>query len=323
MPTVNRIISIPENANSTVAAPAEPSEIARNAFFFRLFAPASRVMVLAMKHPRGIALPGAAALLLTLAACAVDREAGFAAGAPGERTTAERLIDAGDREARAANWPAAVTLYRSAHAARPEDATALVRLGHALNAAGAPGDGAEAFRQALRLAPGDADAERGLGNAFTALGQPRMALPYYRAALETVPEDWRVHLGLGSALDLTGDQSGAQAAYREGLAIAPGNPDLLANLGLSLVLAGDAAQGLDSARAAVARPDAGPEHDRILVMALALAGDSERARELAARDRDPRGAEADVRYFETLRALEDPAARLKALRAYQSGVPAS
>lgn len=262
-------------------------------------------------------------LIAGLAGCAGDREAGFAAGAPGQGSTAERLVNAGDREAEAANWPAAITLYRSAHAAAPEDPAALIRLGHALNAAGAPGDGAETFRQALRLAPGDADAQRGLGNAFTALGQPRLALPYYRAALETRPDDWRAHLGLGSALDLSGDQAGAQAAYRQGLAIAPDNPDLLANLGLSLVLSGDAAAGLDSARAAAGSADATSVHDRLLVMALALAGRSDEALAIAAGDRDPRGAEADVRYFETVRALEDPAARLKALRAYQSGVPTS
>ncbi|MCR9219040.1 MAG: tetratricopeptide repeat protein [Alphaproteobacteria bacterium] len=258
-----------------------------------------------------LALAGA----LLLAGCAQDRLGAYGAGGRDEATV-EALMRAADAKRAEGDHRAAATLYRSAHEADPEERPEpLVGLGWSLAALGAPQDAAEAFRAALAIDDDAGEALRGMGAALTAMGQPGLAAPYYEQARAVSPEDWRIDLGQGVALDLLGEHASAQTVYRAGLAKAPGEPDLASNLALSLALSGDPAAAIDQLAPIVRGPAADARHRQTLAMIHGLAGDREAARRLAQIDLSPREVEQNLAFYETLRRLEDPAQRLRAIRA--------
>jgi Flp pilus assembly protein TadD len=150
------------------------------------------------------------------------------------------------------------------------------------------------------------------------MGQPALAVPYFERARAATPGDWRIELGQGVAYDLMGRHAGAQSLYRAGLAQAPDQPDLTSNLALSLALTGDVAGALDLLQPLLGASGTDARHRQTLAMVHGLAGDRDAARRIAAIDLTPRAVEQNLVFYETLRKLEDPTERLKAIRAHMA-----
>jgi len=254
---------------------------------------------------------------LAVAGCAAQNEqARLSQGA--NPSTVAALIGAGDENLAQRDYSGAVTLYRSAHNAAPQDPVPLVKLGHALAEGGSPEEATGAFRAALTLDPLNADARRGMANALVSIDEPALALPHYEQAQKLTPDDYRVYLGMGVAQDLLGHHADAKAAYRQGLEAAPDNMDLRHNLGLSHVLAGETDEGLALLRTIANRSDAPAQYRQTLAMGYALAGQEEEARAVASLDLGPSAVERNMAFYKTLRALEDPAQRLRSIQAFYS-----
>lgn len=262
---------------------------------------------------------------MTLQGCLLTGEQAKLAGSAPGTDTYSAVLSAGDAKMTDGDFAAAATLFRNAHTVRPDQAEPLTKLGFALSLGGAPEEAAEVFRSALFRESNDVDARRGLGNVLVAIGEPHLAIPQYRAALDRAPEDFRTYLGLGAAQDLIGDHAAAQAIYQSGLSVAPDNADLLHNFGLSRFLSGDEEKGVSTLRSVVSKPGATAQQRQTLVMLLALSGQETAARELAAFDLDTASVNQNMEYFQTIRGLNDPERRLKAIRAFMAGgrVPVS
>ncbi len=197
----------------------------------------------------------------------------------------------------------ATALYARAHGAAPEQVEPLLRMGYALNQAGATAEAGEAFRQALRIEPDNFEALRGLGVAMLRRNQIDLAVGHFQAALE-VKEDIRLYNALGIAFDMKQDHKAAQAYYRVGLQVAPSNLSLRSNYGLSLSLAGAHKEAIEVLSFLANDPMARPEHRQVLAMAYGLAGETEAAAQTAGIDLDEAAVVESLQRYETLRGAQ-------------------
>ncbi|MFN7988972.1 MAG: protein kinase [Thermoanaerobaculia bacterium] len=136
----------------------------------------------------------------------------------GERSWAERAIDASSRAARLEPSLAPVQETRG-------------RIDLLL---GKPDEAAEAFRRALKAQPLSVEARLGLATALQKLGRNAEAGLEYRRAVETQPGWWAPHNYLGVFLLTTGDLEGALASFRTALSLSPDNTRALENVGIAL-----------------------------------------------------------------------------------------
>jgi tetratricopeptide (TPR) repeat protein len=85
-------------------------------------------------------------------------------------------------------WDEAVEAYRDAVRARPTDAEAQRRLGHALlHLAGRPAEAVGPLQEAIRLRPDDTAAHVELGTAFAALGRAGEAVAAFEEGARLDP----------------------------------------------------------------------------------------------------------------------------------------
>ena len=109
---------------------------------------------------------------------------------------------------------AAADLFARAHALRPSDLAALVRLGETLLDQSRSRAAEEAFRRALVLAPGSAAALAGMGRAALARGDAARAADYLRRALAADERATSLHYPLAMAYRQLGDLASAEAHLR-------------------------------------------------------------------------------------------------------------
>ena len=85
-------------------------------------------------------------------------------------------------------WDDAVEAYRGAARARPTDAEAQLRLGHALlHLSGRPAEAVGPLQEAIRLRPDDTAAHMELGTAFAALGRASEAVAAFEEGARLDP----------------------------------------------------------------------------------------------------------------------------------------
>jgi Flp pilus assembly protein TadD len=275
-----------------------------------------------MRATRSARLLAAAAVVALVAGCADDpmtdsirseRQAG--AGDQIETPKSAVLVRVASVTAARGDTAMAASLYRRAHSLDPASFDAAIGLARTLAQLNAPAEAVDAYRAALKLRPGDPEALRGLGNTLIVLDQPAQALPQFEQALKK-SNDPRLYNGLGVAHDMLDDYKMAQAYYRTGLELAPGNVELTNNLGLSLLLSGDAKGAVGVLRKLAGSPQATPRHRLNLALALVLAGEDQAATEVVRMDLDPASANAQIAYFETLKAISNPKAMRAAIGAH-------
>jgi len=81
----------------------------------------------------------------------------------------------------------------------------------------------EAYRDAVRARPADAEAQRRLGHALLHLGgRPAEAVRPLQEAIRLRPDDTAAHVELGTALAALGRASEAVAAFEAGARLDPG-----------------------------------------------------------------------------------------------------
>lgn len=232
-----------------------------------------------------------------------------------EAPKAEMVVRVATSTAARGDVATAASLFRRAHALDPESFDAAAGLARMLTRLGAHSEAADAWRAALRIRPADTEALRGLGNTLILLDLPGEAVQQFEHALKTA-NDPRLYNGLGVAHDMLDDYKVAQAYYRSGLEIAPENAELANNLGLSLLLTGDRSGAVTTLRRLAGSPRATARHRLNLALALVLAGEDKAAAEIARIDLDASTAQAQIAYFETLKAIADPKAMRSAIGAH-------
>jgi tetratricopeptide (TPR) repeat protein len=116
---------------------------------------------------------------------------------------------------------AAVAAGREQIRLKPEDASAHMNLGGALNAQGKQEEAIAEYREAIRLKPDDVYAHNNLGAALRNQGRLDEAIAEYREAIRLKPDDVYAHNNLGYALGNQGKPEEAIAEYREAIRLKP------------------------------------------------------------------------------------------------------
>jgi len=207
--------------------------------------------------------------------------------------------------------PTAISFYRRAIQADPNQIQAYVGLGETLLAAGYANQAADSFRAALAIDGNNADAMRGLGMTLVALDKPVEAVEMLNKSLKVAPSP-RTFSALGVADNLIGNTAAALDAFKQGLATAPDDLDLLNNYGLSQALAGDYDGAIATLHRVATDPRATARNRLNLALVLGLAGRSDDAARVARIDLDEKSVRSNLAYYAELRALS-PQARAQAI----------
>jgi Flp pilus assembly protein TadD len=185
------------------------------------------------------------------------------------------------------NVEVALSIYRNAALAEPENVEVQLRYASALARQGAHREAALVLEQALARRPRDRVLLLALGRTQLRANDLRAAAQSFDCVREQAPGDPDALNGLGVIADFSGDHRLAQRRYREGLTRAPQHEGLRNNLALSLALSGAAvdAIGLLQALRQDGNMDVRVRHN--LAFVHAMAGDHTTARQLAGAELDP------------------------------------
>ena len=224
----------------------------------------------------------------------------------------ETLVRMGDFTMSRGEIPAAIALYRRAHAAAPDRPLPLEKLGRAMSTIGSHDEAAGAFRSLLEIDPVNSIGLRGLGNAYLALNEPDLALPNLEAAV-AVGEDAPGLSSLGVALDMLGRHGEARDAYERALTISPGDLDVATNLAISLSLSDRHDEAVQLMRQTAASPTATVRHRQNLALIYGLANRTDDARAVARLDLDELSVERNLAYYAMLQRIEDSRRRAAAI----------
>jgi Flp pilus assembly protein TadD len=251
--------------------------------------------------------------LLLIGACSdhPDSAPHATQAAMGKDVTARVATDIADKERDAGDPAGAITFYRRALAANPNQPKVEVSLGMTLLRMGSPNEAADTFRKVISRFPADAGALTGLGMALVQLNQPVAAIDVLRKGLATAP-DARGYRALGVAENLLGQNAQAEADYTRGLTLSPDDPGLINDLGLSMALSGNFNGAIAILRPAAAGPNATAQTRQNLALALGLAGRTADAEQVARMDLDEQSVQSNLAYYAVLRGLS-PRQRTEAL----------
>jgi Flp pilus assembly protein TadD len=248
------------------------------------------------------------AAALALAGCAdTIRNGGFSADNSGNGASLLQSESAATlrlaRASRAAgDLASAISLYRQAARTKPVDPALLAELGDTLLEAKAFDDAIDVYSQIETTATVRTSALIGLAKAEIALAEPAKALKSLDLAQSAEPKDPRVLVNRGVALDLLERHADAQACYRAVLATTPRHVSARNNLALSLALSGQFAEALDIITPMARSSGATPRIRQNLAVIYGLMGKREEAAALSRKDLDPATADANLRFFDLVRA---------------------
>lgn len=224
----------------------------------------------------------------------------------------ETLVRMGDFTMSRGELPAAISLYRRAHAAAPDRPLPLEKLGRALSTIGSHDEAAGAFRSLLEIDPVNPIGLRGLGNAYLALNEPDLALPNLEAAV-AVQKNAPAYSSLGVALDMLGRHDEARDAYERALRMAPGDLDVATNFAISLSLSDRHDEAVQLMRQTANSPTATVRHRQNLALIYGLANRTDDARAIARLDLDELSVERSLAYYAMLQRIEDSRRRAAAI----------
>lgn len=207
---------------------------------------------------------------------------------------------------------AAVRLYRAALTGVKDDKALRIELGETLTDAGDYEQSYEAINGALQDArPEIREAGYvGLGRLFFKLRRPTESASFFDKALEENPGNLRALIGRGVALDLTGRFEQAQSAYLAALNLAPGDLRAQNNLALSYAFAGNFARAVEIMHPMATAPSATPRLRQNLALIYGLMGNGELAASISRRDLDEPTVQSNLRFYELLRRMPNPAEAL-------------
>jgi tetratricopeptide (TPR) repeat protein len=123
-----------------------------------------------------------------------------------------------------------IAWYRRYLQARPDDTTALTRLGLALISTDRLDEALTAFRRAAEIAPADATAQRNLATALYDHHDLDEAIVHAEKSLALRPDDAALHQLLGRAMAIRGDLERGATELEQAVRLDPKNPEIAEDL---------------------------------------------------------------------------------------------
>lgn len=257
----------------------------------------------------------AASLLLAGCLSVGSHEAGPRAAATdqaGEANSSADLV-ARARLARSnGELETAVRLFRSALSSGTANGALRIELGEALTDAGDFDQAYEAINASLQEYDVSVR-EAGyvaLGRLFFRLRRPSESAAFFDKALDINARNIRALIGRGVALDLTGRFDQAQASYLAALEVSPGDARAQNNLALSHAFAGNFARAVEIMYPMATAPNASKRLRQNLALIYGLMGNGELAASISRRDLDEETVQNNLRFYEVLRRMPNPAEAL-------------
>jgi tetratricopeptide (TPR) repeat protein len=168
-------------------------------------------------------------------------------------------------------WRDSETLFRRDLAVTPDNSSAHINLGAALEMSGREPEALAEYREATRLADDSVNAHFNLANLLTKMNRPAEALPEYDRAIVLAPAMANLRNGRGEALAELGKFNEAERAFAEAVRLDPDYAAPHFELGKTLLKQGRDAEAIGEFRAAL-RLD--PDNFKILAyVAHVLAAD--------------------------------------------------
>ncbi len=161
-----------------------------------------------------------------------------AAVIPAAREDASALLKRGIQLAAAGDAKGAIVAHEKALVLSPMLVQARVNLETLYGGVGRWKDAEAQYREVLAAGTNIAEAHANYAQVLLAQRRAADAIPVFRAALEVNPADGVARNGLGLALEMSGDAAGALAAYQQAVADAPTLRAARFNYGRALVAAG-------------------------------------------------------------------------------------
>ena len=243
----------------------------------------------------------AASLALTCSAIAPAQAAPKAAQTAADDDSALRLA----RSFRAAgDSRAAIPMYRTVLAHRPNDAGVQVELADTLLELGLLDDAIGAYSAVDPKSSSGGEAEFGLARAQLQLNQPARALAHMDRAVALSPTNPRVLIGRGVVLDRMGRHAEAQASYRSALVQEPRSVAARSDLALSLAFTGQYDQALEILEPIARSAGATAQDRQNLAFIYGLKGDKHDAMAMSRVDLDEATAQANAKFFDYARQQE-------------------
>ncbi|MBL8698375.1 MAG: tetratricopeptide repeat protein [Alphaproteobacteria bacterium] len=206
----------------------------------------------------------------------------------------------------------AVRLLRAALTAAGTNPPLRIELGEALTDAGDYDQAYEAINASLQEQDPQVR-EAGyvaLGRLFFKLRRPSESASFFDKALDVNPRNVRALIGRGVALDLTGRFDQAQSSYMAALEVAPGDARAQNNLALSHAFAGNFARAVEIMYPMATAPNATKRLRQNLALIYGLMGNGELAASISRRDLDEETVQNNLRFYEVLRRMPNPAEAL-------------
>lgn len=185
------------------------------------------------------------------------------------------------------NVEVALSIYRNAALAEPDNAEVQARYASALARQGAHREAALVLEQALARRPRDRTLLLALARSQMRMNDLRGAAQTYDRLLDQAPGDPDGLNGLGVIADLSGDHHLAQRRYRDGLSHAPAHEGLRNNLALSLALSGETVKAVQLLRGLREDGNMDVRVRHNLAFVHAMKGDHATAHQLAGAELDP------------------------------------
>jgi Flp pilus assembly protein TadD len=217
------------------------------------------------------------------------------------KTPSQSLVRLANAARDAADYPAAIGLYRRALAAGGDPFQVHLGLGQSLLAAGSAEEARGEFEAASAIAPDRPEPKLGRARIALSRRDPTAALAILSEATGKGESSPDLLDGKAVALDLLGQHAEAQKTYLTALQRAPDSRRIRSNYGLSLVLTRDYPQAVQILQPFANDPTASSRNRQNLALALGLNGDTDAARAVAGQDLDTASVDENLEFYRTLR----------------------
>ncbi len=208
------------------------------------------------------------------------------------------------------NYANAVSMYKQAAAADPQNIDALVGMGDCYLALGSLDNAALGYARALEVNPNNSRALRGLGTARMMKGEPQFGVAQLEKAVQIDGSDTKALNTLGVTKDMLGKHSEAQAIYRRVLQMNPDNNSAKNNLALSLALTGNHGESIKLLEEIASSTKSTPITRQNLALVYAAAGRTDDAM-ITAHSGATAGTVQQVAALERAESTEDKAVLLR------------
>jgi tetratricopeptide (TPR) repeat protein len=137
------------------------------------------------------------------------------------------------------DYRSAISIWRSAVAANPNNPRALTNLGTAIRVEGNLPEAAHLFRTALEIDEKFGPAHYNLGDVLLETGMIGDAIRHFQEAIHAEPRDVQARIALGELLEDRGRSGEAFEHYRAAAAVRPRSVPILNKLGVAFAQVGD------------------------------------------------------------------------------------